>query len=154
MQGDDFEEWLHQQPLRKLPAEWRNDILSAANAATEGGYAPRVVSARRPVSSLKAYLAVLLWPSPKAWVGLAAVWVLLITVNHTAKDSSESIASSGAEATSGMIMAWKEQQRILTELIQPAKTASIQPSRQPAPSPRSERSGAPRVVQSMGPSYV
>ena len=37
MQRDDFEERLRRQPLRQLPGEWRNDILSAANAAAKGG---------------------------------------------------------------------------------------------------------------------
>ena len=154
MQGDDFEERLRRQPLRQLPGEWRNDILSAANAAVGRGHARQAVSAPASIPTLKAHLVGLLWPSPIAWAGLVAIWLLLITVNHNAKDTSKTMASAGQEAASGMIMAWKEQQRLLTELIQPAKTAGIQPPKQSPPSPRSERSGALRVVQFTGPYYV
>lgn len=64
---NDFERQLQRQPLRDLPADWRREILGKCEAATSVG----------PAWSWREWL----WPSPKAWAALAAVWVVFFALS-------------------------------------------------------------------------
>ena len=80
---NEFEQRLHDQRPRQIPASWRNEILAKARAAE-----PEPSSIRHPASGIQ-YLAsfisrlssALLWPHPKAWAGLAAVWLVIGWLN-------------------------------------------------------------------------
>jgi len=74
---DPLEERLRRLEWRPLPESWREEILVAAEddrrpAAGRAGLLQRV----------KPLLNELLWPSPRAWAGLAAVWVALLAANR------------------------------------------------------------------------
>ena len=43
MSTDDFEKRLERQPLRQIPGEWREEILSAARQASLAEHAPPVL---------------------------------------------------------------------------------------------------------------
>src|SRR5437016_3639465 len=82
MKPDNFEKKLERLPLREIPRDWRNDILSAARRAIHAQPAPRSTlhGSRSLLSTLNRQLSTLLWPAPRAWAGLAAIWLGLLIV--------------------------------------------------------------------------
>jgi hypothetical protein len=107
MNSDDFEKHLQHQPLRPIPKEWRAEILRQATA----GSRPPVLD-RRP-----SFLSALFWPHPKAWAGLAAVWVLIFALRFASQDKLPKMAQSSSLASQEIVVSLKEQQQILAELM-------------------------------------
>lgn len=128
MKPDDFESQLQRQPLRDLPADWRTEILSAAQEAAAQAE-PAKPSA--PAS----WWRELLWPCPQAWAGLAAVWVVILGLNW-ATNSGEQHPKMEArrEITPEERMAFIEQQQLLARLLEP----------ETAPPPHVDKPALPR----------
>jgi len=125
-----FEERLRRQPLRKVPADWRAEIMSAAHTA---GSRP---SAFTPRPSL---LSTLFSPHPKAWAGLAAVWVVILSLQFASRDRTEVVARTTPPPSPEMLMALRQQKLLLlAELVeQPEPRAADRPKALP-PRPRSQ----------------
>ena len=96
---EQFEQRLSRQPLRQIPGEWRAEILAAAREAQRPGTATR--HPRSLLSTINHQLSTLLWPHPKAWAGLAAVWVFIFAVNFSMRDKSPGIAEKVCAAVAG-----------------------------------------------------
>lgn len=62
---NDLERQLSEQPLRTPPPHWRVEILAAAAKITAPDWTWRDW----------------MWPSPKAWAALAAVWVVVLALD-------------------------------------------------------------------------
>jgi hypothetical protein len=145
MKPEDFEQKLQRQPLRQVPAEWREEILSVAN---EVGTARRAVHGRLDEASLPKWswlstinhqLSTLLWPHPKAWVGLAAVWILILAVDFSVRDKSPVMAEKTAPPSPEVIVELRQQRRMLAELIGSRDERDANRSKSFVPLPRSER---------------
>ena len=145
MKPEDFEQKLQRQPLRQVPAEWREEILSVAN---EVGTARRAVHGRLDEASLPKWswlstinhqLSTLLWPHPKAWAGLAAVWILILATNFSVRDKSPVMAEKTAPPSPEVIVELRQQQRLLAELIGSRDERDANRSKSFVPLPRSER---------------
>jgi len=80
----------------------------------------------------------LIFPCRRIWAGLAAVWIVILTVNFSMRDHSPTVATKSAP-TAEMIMAWRQQERLLAELIGPDETRTAAPPKPFAPQPRSEQ---------------
>ena len=78
----------------------------------------------------------LIWPSRRIWTGLAAVWVFILAANIAMRDSQPAMAKTAP--TAEVIMAWRQQERLLAELIGPNEPRAAQPPKPFAPQPRSE----------------
>ena len=113
---NEFEKKLEQQPPRQIPAGWREEILAAARAAQP---APQVTRAtnRSLFSTIHAQLTALLWPHPKAWAGLAAVWVGIIALNVSTQDRSVVRAEKAGPASPEMVVELRKQQKMYAELM-------------------------------------
>ena len=140
METDDFEQKLREQPFRELPQDWRKRILPTAQAR------PREVIPLLAARALRARLASLLWPAPKAWAGLALVWLLLALSNRLPSNLASGFAGKGSRPSPAAVAAWKEEERILAELIQPPELAVPETPKQNAPQPRSEVLGPYRTI--------
>ena len=135
---EQFEARLKRQPLRQLPANWKGEILAAAKSAHPASRIPR----RSFLSTINSQLSTLLWPHPKAWAGLAAVWVAIVALNISMHEPSPTavMAKKSAPASAEVMAELKQQRLMYAQLI----GASEQPADRPKtfiPLPRSERAG-------------
>ncbi|MFZ0827111.1 MAG: hypothetical protein WAO02_06785 [Verrucomicrobiia bacterium] len=134
MNIDDFEQKLQRQPMRQVPAGWRDEILAAATARR-----PPQVTRHSFLSTSNPQLSTLLWPHPKAWAGLAAVWVLILAVDFSLRDPSSRIAETFAPPSPEVMVELKKQQLLFAELV--GSRGPLDADRQKIfpPKPRSER---------------
>ena len=141
MKPDDFEQHLQRQPMRQVPSEWREEILSAARQAARPQAAPRAPrhAWRTVFSTLNSHLSTLLWPHPAAWAGLAAVWVAMLGLHLATHDVAPLVAKGSPAPSPQVFMAFQEQQRLLNELIGSRETPPVEPPKPALPRPRSER---------------
>jgi anti-sigma factor RsiW len=81
----------------------------------------------------------LIWPSRRAWAGMAALWVAMLAINGSLSDHR---SDTGARASSSqdMMQAWEEQNRVLAELVQPTFAVPAPPPSLPRPRSQAERS--------------
>jgi len=133
MNSDDFEKRLQRAPLRKVPPEWREQILKGATASE---YA-QPGSRDSFLSTFNSHLSTILWPNPKAWMGLAAVWVLIFVINSETSSRAPIMAKSSTPAE--MAVTLKDQQKILAELMNNSAPREIDTPQRFSPQPHSER---------------
>jgi hypothetical protein len=138
MKPDDFEQKLQRQPLRPVPAGWREEILSAAESAA-AARPPSPVTRPSWLSTLNAQLSIILWPHPKAWAGLAAVWILIFAVNFSVRDRAPVVVEKSAPPPPEVLVELRQQRRMLAELIGPRDARDADRSKSFVPQPRSER---------------
>ena len=130
MNSDDFEKRLGQQPIRPIPGEWRREILRATKVS-----AP---DRNRFLSTLNQQLLSLLWPCPQAWAGLAAIWLVILTMNFATREPETKMAKAPLPSLEA-VAAMKEQRRLYLELAELHPKETAQPAKPSAPRPRSER---------------
>ncbi len=133
--NDEFEQKLSRQTLRKLPGEWRAEILAAANSRARRGEAGKISF----LSTFNRQLSALLWPHPKAWAGLAAVWIAILTLNLSTRDPSEIVAKKSAPPSPEVVAELKQQKLLFAELIGSTETLVADRQKLFLPRPRSER---------------
>ena len=80
----------------------------------------------------------LIWPGRRIWVGLAAVWLLILAANFSMRDHSQP-AMAEASPMPEVIMTWQQQERLLAELMEPEERRAVVPPKHFLPQPRSER---------------
>jgi hypothetical protein len=134
----DFENQLQRQHIRQMPSDWRVEILGTAKAS-----ATTSVCTKTSTHGSQSFLAALLWPCPQAWAGLAAVWVALGLFNHFTSDPSQVIAKNAIPFSPAVMMAFKEQERLLASLVDPLDQPA-EPPKNVLPKPRSEN--LPRIL--------
>jgi hypothetical protein len=133
-----FEDRLRQESLKPIPGEWRNDILRQATRAAKLQNA----STAGPVSIfelLKSRLAILLWPAPRAWAGMAAVWVAILMMNLAAADTTTTAAMAVPLPSAETLRVLKQQQRLLAELVERPEPLKVDRQRAIPSAPRSQR---------------
>jgi len=132
---DDFEQRLKRQPLRQLPADWRADILADGRGSKVEGRGRE----RFELSTFVSRLSIVFWPHPKAWAGLAAVWMVIIGVNISMHEPAPVMAKKASPPSPEVMAELKQQRLMYAQLIGTAE----QPADRPKflPMPRSERAG-------------
>ena len=138
MKPDDFESRLQRQPLRQMPPAWRAEILAAAREAQTPVHASRITH-RSWLSTFNHQLSTLFWPHPKAWAGLAAVWIFIFAVNFSLRDPSPRMAEKSAPPSPEVIVELKKQQRMFAELVGSYESPDADRRKVFSPRPRSER---------------
>ena len=135
---DQFEQSLSRQPLRPVPAAWRGEILAAASDAVATRHASRVTHPSF-FSTLNSQLSTILWPHPTAWAGLAAIWILILAMDFSARGTAPVVAEKTAPPSPEAIVELKQQRRLLAELIGPREAHDADRSETFVPQPHSER---------------
>jgi hypothetical protein len=135
MKPEDFEQKLRQQSLRQIPGEWRAEIFSAASATEKR-------RERRSAPSLSYWqmaLAKIFWPNPKAWAGLATVWIFIFILNFSMRDKSPAVAGKISPPSPEMVAELRQQQRLFAELLGVNDLRIADRPKVFSPQPRSER---------------
>ena len=132
----------HQNAAPKLDAI-RNHVLSAeflkvgqASSLSPSKNTKKSETGRMPVLLLIWHE--LIWPSRRIWAGLAAVWVLIFVFNFSQRDPAELMARKSPPPSPEMILTFRQQERLLAELIGPNETQAAEPPKPFLPQPRSE----------------
>jgi hypothetical protein len=136
MKPDAFEQKLARQKLRQIPGEWRAEILSAAKLSARRSEAKTVQPSW--LSTINSQLSALLWPHPKAWAGLAAVWIVIFAVNFSMRDTTPRVAEKYAPPSPEVIVELKKQQRLFAELVGAREPLDADRQKIFSPKPRSE----------------
>lgn len=131
MNMDDFEQKLAQQEIRPIPGEWRDAILDAVSKETE--------PAATRVGLPEPWWRNLLWPSPRAWSGLAAAWVAILILNSGAGETPVKTTPTEARTLASCpdwSKAMAEQKSLKAELL--GLSESPKSEKQEKPQPRSD----------------
>jgi hypothetical protein len=143
---EQFEQRLRRQPVKKVPGEWRAEILRTARAAEVNRREEEVsrefkVAARGSswLSTISYQLSTLLWPHPKAWAGLAAVWICIFALNFSLREKPPTLAEKTPPPSPEMVAQLKQQHKMLAELIGAPEIQVADRQRLLAPKPRSGR---------------
>ena len=120
-------------------------LASERGAWVDGGtfrMPDRPTDRRGNLSTIRRRLAAWLWPSPWAWGGLSAAWVLIMTFSFAASRGSEEIVAARKPALPASVveMASAQKQQLMDSLLDLSSSESVTPPR-PAvlPRPRSAR---------------
>lgn len=132
-----FEQKLQRQPLREIPGAWRAGILAAAHGA-QASRPPSSFTRDSWLSTINHQLSTLLWPHPKAWSGLAVVWIFIFAVNFFMRDTSPRIAEKSASPSPEVVAELRQQKLLFAELIGPVETHFADRQKLFLPRPRSE----------------
>jgi hypothetical protein len=135
---EQFERRLSRQSLQQIPGEWRAKIVAAACDA-QASRSPKPVAHRSLLSTIRHQLSSLLWPHPKAWAGLATVWVFILAVNFSTRDKTPVIAEKAVPPSPEVTAELRQQKLLFAELIGPAETQVADRQKYFLPRPRSER---------------
>jgi hypothetical protein len=142
MKPDEFEQKLARQPMKPIPAAWRAGILAAVEAEVGQRQVSRefTFAATDPswLAMLKQQLIALLWPHPRAWAALAAVWILVFALHFWLRDPAPALAAKAPPPSPEAVAELRLQQRMLAELIGPAELRVANRQRDLSPKPRSE----------------
>jgi anti-sigma factor RsiW len=129
----------------RTAALWARIEREVANASSASGPRP---SARVPqpagwpavLSALGAQLRAGWQASRWAWTGLAAAWVVILTLNLTAREPDETlVAGQNVPSPSEMRLALAQKQMLMAELALTPEPASANKPKPALTSPRSER---------------
>ena len=80
----------------------------------------------------------LIFPCRRTWTALAAVWIALFIFNVSQRDQSELAARKLPPLSPEAILAWRQQERLLVELIGPSAPGDVEQRKIFLPQPRSE----------------
>jgi len=139
MNRDDFESQLRKRRFRRMPGEWREEILRTAEAAR--------LAEQRTSPWAWVWWRELFWPSPRAWAGLAVAWcvILLVNVPNSGSPGMATAAPPDRILNEETATFLREQRRMLAELIgAPQQPEASEPgTRTPAARDAGPRSQAP-----------
>jgi hypothetical protein len=143
MMKDEFKEFerrVSNQPLKQVPGEWRAEILAAV--AADANRRHEVSREFTFAATVGSWLSTILWPHPKAWAGLATVWMLILALNLSMHERGPVPEAKAAAPTQAVMAELRQQHKLYAELI--GTTDPRDADRQPLlrPRPRSERAEA------------
>jgi hypothetical protein len=134
---EQFEQRLKRQPLRQVPAAWREEILAVA--VRHSSYSCGEIRSSSFFAILNRRLVSWFWPHPAAWGGLAAIWIFIFAVHFSIRDQTPILAEKVSPPSPEVIAELRQQQRLFAELIGPNDSDAADRPKTFAPRPRSER---------------
>ncbi len=140
MKTDDFEKRLQRVAPREVPTAWREKILTTATQQTQSSR--HSLPPVRPsfLAIITQQLEKLSRPHRAAWGSLVTIWIIIATLNFSARDHSTANGAHNTPPPSPeAIAAWRQQRRELAALAESTPQREFAPPRQPLPQPRSSR---------------
>jgi anti-sigma factor RsiW len=128
---------------QRTAALWEQ-IEQQVVAAAKSGARPRPSPlAPRPagrLSTLNSQLSTLLWPHPKAWAGLAAVWLVILSVNFATRETTPVLEARRVTPLSpDTLRLLKQQEQLLADLSGWSGPRNADRPRAIPPRPRTDR---------------
>ena len=105
----------HRSATPKLDAIRREAVNVAADVNRRKHPLRELTFAATLANAIKLSFLELIWPCRRVWMGLTAVWILILAANISLHEHSPAIIKSGP--SSEMMMTLKDQQKILAELL-------------------------------------
>jgi len=99
----------HLQPTQAARNRWARAIQTAGK--------PKAVRHLTPAMAFREWSRDVIWPCRRVWTGLATVWVLILAGNFSLHDHSQTLSAKSSPPSQEMIMALKDRQNILAELL-------------------------------------
>ena len=124
----EFEMQLSQQPLCNPPPSWKQEILRAAATGQE------MESNRTSQPISRGNWLELFWPPPKAWAGLAAIWVVTIGLQLHTEQMAAASDRGRTRLDPRRVSAFLEHQRIAMRAIESDRDPA-EPLDRPKPIP-------------------
>jgi anti-sigma factor RsiW len=121
----------HIEPDQIIRMRWAKAVEAAAE--------PAPVRRPTPIMAIIEWWHDMIWPCRRIWAGLVVGWVVILAVNFSMRDNSQTKAMKSSPPSPEMIMAFQQQERLLAELIGPSETHNAEPPKLFLPQPRSQR---------------
>jgi hypothetical protein len=128
----------HQTAAPKLDAIRQEVVEVAADVNRRKQTVRELTFVAALANAIRLSFLELVWPCRRTWTALAAVWVLIFIFNVSQRDKSELAARKLPPPSPEAVMAWRQQERLLAELIGPNETRAVEPPKPFLPQPRSE----------------
>ena len=122
----------------KLDVIRREVVEVAANVNRRKQPVRELTFAAALANVIKLSFLELIWPCRRTWAGLAAVWMALFIFNVSQRDPSELAARKLPPPSPEAIMAWRQQEKLLAELIGPSAPSDAEQRKIFLPKPRTE----------------
>ena len=128
----------HQATAPKLDAIRREALNVAADVNRRKQPVRELTFAATLANAIRLSFWELIWPCRRTWAGLAAVWIALFIFNVSQRDKAELAARKLPPPSPEAIMAWRQQERLLAELIGPSAPGDMEQRKIFLPKPRTE----------------
>ncbi|HZL43716.1 MAG TPA: hypothetical protein VFD66_10615 [Verrucomicrobiae bacterium] len=89
--------------------------------------------------SRQSWISSFLWPYPRAWEALAAIWIALLTIHLSLADRSSSQVRQDDSQSPQVAQVLKEQRRLMAELIGQSSIPDAEPAKPTLVRPQSRR---------------
>jgi hypothetical protein len=119
-------------------------IKPKLNSIRETVLAAACVHPPRPYLALPLRIVIDAWnelilPARRIWAGFAVVWVAIGALNLANSEPTGGTRTATKPVSSGMVMAWQEQQKVMAELTGPNEPVDTRKPKTVDPKPRSDR---------------
>ena len=135
----------HVKPTRDAQARWEKAIQVTADINRWNQPVRELTFAATLANAIRLSFLELIWPCRRTWAALTAVWVALFIFNVSQRDKSELAALKLPPPSPEAIMAWRQQERLLAELIGSPGTGDAEQRKIFLPKPRTENMEAVAV---------
>ena len=135
----------HQTAVPKLDAVRREALNVAADVNRRKQPVRELTFAATLANAIRLSFRELILPCRRTWTALAAVWVALFIFNISQRDKAELAARKLPPPSPEAILAWRQQERLLAELIGPSTPGDAERRNIFLPKPRTENAGAMAV---------
>jgi hypothetical protein len=129
----------HQAVEPKLDAIRQEAVRAAADVNRRTAPGRDFAFAAAVLHALAAPFRELIFPARRIWAGFAFVWLAIVAVNLADSDRAEIAGRKSGSMQSGTLAAWKQEQKLFSELLGPAEAYEADKSESGSPKPRSER---------------
>jgi anti-sigma factor RsiW len=102
-------DFAHLRPDQAAQNRWARAIQAVGR--------PEPVHRPPPSRAFREWYRGVIWPYRRIWAGLAVVWMVILAGNFSLHENSPVLAAKSSPASPEMIVALKEQQNILAELL-------------------------------------